>query len=129
MAEFARKILVVEDDEVNLMIAEYILGKAGFQVQAVDNGEAAIEIVETERFDLILMDIEMPIMGGLEATPLIRQLPLGKSVPIIALTAHSMPEKLAEFEQAGIDDYLIKPFDKEKFQAIVEKYLITKDNA
>ena len=128
MAEFAKKILVVEDDDVNLMIADYVLGKAGFSVVAVDNGEAAVEMASKERFDLILMDIEMPIMSGLEATPLIRQLPNGKDIPIIALTAHSMEEKLEEFKSAGIDDCLIKPFDKEKFQIIANKYLAARDS-
>ncbi|MEM7657666.1 MAG: response regulator [Bacteroidota bacterium] len=128
MAEFAKKILVAEDDEVNLMIADYVLGKAGFSVVAVDNGEAAVDMASKERFDLILMDIEMPIMSGLEATPLIRQLPTGKDIPIIALTAHSMEEKLEEFKAAGIDDCLIKPFDKEKFQIIANKYLAARDS-
>ncbi len=123
MNNLGRRILVVEDDEVNLMIAEHILGRAGFRVSTVNNGEEAIEIVNREAFDLILMDIEMPIMDGIEATPLLRKIPHGQTVPIIALTAHSMPEKLAEFKSAGMNDYIIKPFDGNKFQVIVDKYL------
>ncbi|MEZ4830093.1 MAG: response regulator [Bacteroidia bacterium] len=118
-----KRILVVEDEEINLMIAQHILGKAGFTVFAVNNGEEAIEIVGRENFDLILMDIEMPIMDGLEATPLIRKLENGKNIPIVALTAHSLPEKLEEFKGAGLDDYIIKPFDGEKFKVISDRYL------
>jgi CheY-like chemotaxis protein len=118
-----KKILVVEDDEVNLMIAQHILGKEGFAVSTVNNGEEAIDIVKTEYFDLILMDIEMPIMDGLEATPIIRTMENGRNIPIIALTAHSMPEKIEEFKGAGLDDHIIKPFDGQKFKTISDKYL------
>ncbi|MFK7922108.1 MAG: response regulator [Bacteroidia bacterium] len=123
MTAIGKRILVVEDDEVNLMIAKHILGRGGFNVSAVNNGEEAIDIVERESFDLILMDIEMPIMDGVEATPIIRRSPNGANIPIIALTAHSMQEKLDEFKAAGMDDYIIKPFDGTKFQEIVDKYL------
>lgn len=123
MSNTGRRILVVEDDEVNLMIAEHILGRAGYEVSTVNNGEEAIEIVNRESFDLILMDIEMPIMDGIEATPRLREIPNGNGVPIIALTAHSMPEKLEEFKTAGMNDYIIKPFDGKKFQVIEDKYL------
>lgn len=121
--ENGKRILVVEDDEINLLIAEHILGKAGYLVSKVNNGEEAIEIMKQETFDLILMDIEMPIMDGIEATPVIRKLENGRSIPIIALTAHSMPEKIEEFKSAGLDDYIIKPFDGDKFRVISEKYL------
>ncbi|MEL6592509.1 MAG: response regulator [Bacteroidota bacterium] len=123
MTAVGKRILVVEDDEVNLMIAEHILGRAGFTVSTVNNGEEAIEIVSNQEFDLILMDIEMPIMDGVEATPIIRQSSNGAQIPIIALTAHSMQEKLDEFKAAGMNDYIIKPFDGTKFQEIVDKYL------
>lgn len=118
-----KRILVVEDEDVNLLIARHILDKGGYDVFTVNNGESAVEIVEAEEFDLILMDIEMPIMDGLEATPLIRKLPNGQQIPIIALTAHSIPEKLAQFTEAGIDDYIIKPFDGAKFEPIANQYL------
>ena len=113
----------MEDDEVNLMIAEHILGKEGYVVSSVNNGEEAIDIISREAFDLVLMDIEMPIMDGLEATPIIRQMTNGQHVPIIALTAHSVPEKIEEFQHAGLDDHIIKPFDGAKFKVISDKYL------
>ena len=121
----ARKILIVEDDEVALIVAEHILTKQGFEVTKVDNGEEAVDIIKDEYFDLILMDIEMPIMSGLEATHMIRKGKNGQNIPIIALTAHSTPEKIREFLQAGINDYILKPLDQEKFKTISEKYLIS----
>ncbi len=117
------RILVVEDDEVSLIIAEHVLSNHGFIVATADNGEDAIEMVKNEQFQLILMDIEMPIMSGLEATPQIRSLENGQSIPIIALTAHSTPEKIKEFTAAGIDAYILKPFDPEKFTQVAVPYL------
>ncbi len=125
-----KRILVVEDDEVNLMIAEHILKKEGYEVSKVNNGEEAVEImhghthdVDKYTFDLILMDIEMPIMDGLEATAIIRKMREGANIPIIALTAHSMPEKIEEFREAGMNDHIIKPIDQYKLKEITDKYL------
>jgi CheY-like chemotaxis protein len=123
MSEQKPKVLVVEDDEVNLLIAEHVLKREGFSVTAVYNGEEAIEKVRLEAFDLIFMDIEMPIMDGLEATPVIRLLENGKRVPIIALTAHSMPEKIRQCIGAGMNDFIIKPIDPQKLRVVVNKYL------
>ncbi|MDX2284122.1 MAG: response regulator [Bacteroidia bacterium] len=119
-----KKILLVEDDEINLMIAEHILTRAGYEVSTADNGETAVEQACSAHFDLILMDIEMPVMDGVEATARIRSRPEGQAAPIVALTAHTLPEKLEEFMAAGMNDYLIKPFDGHKFQPIADKYLI-----
>lgn len=123
MSEQRRKVLVVEDDEVNLMIAEHVLQREGFAVATANNGEEAITKVREEVFDLIFMDIEMPIMDGLEATPQIRLLENGKHIPIIALTAHAIPEKIAEFVRAGMNDHITKPVDRQKLQIIAQKYL------
>ena len=123
MNDEKKNILVVEDDEVNLLIAEHILSREGFGVTKVNNGEEAIDIVRSKHFDLILMDIEMPIMDGLEATPQIRLLENGKNVPIIALTAHSIPEKINQFSVVGMNDHIIKPMDQNKLKSITDKYL------
>ena len=125
MSELKPKVLVVEDDEVNLMIAEHVLLREGFDVAKASNGEEAIEMIRQESFALVFMDIEMPIMDGIEATPHIRQTENGKNVPIIALTAHSIPEKIVEFAQAGMNDHIIKPFDPQKLRKITGKYLQT----
>lgn len=117
------KILLVEDDEVNLLIAEHILGKGGYEVVTAVNGEEAVACAGKDVFDLILMDIEMPVMDGMEATACIRQGESGTHIPIIALTAHSLPEKLEEFKAAGMDDYIVKPFDSDKFAEVALRYL------
>ncbi|MEO0581980.1 MAG: response regulator [Bacteroidota bacterium] len=118
-----KRVLVAEDEEINLVIATHILNRAGYQVVPVDNGEAAIEAIRREKFDLVLMDIEMPIMDGLEAIPHIRELPNGSTIPIVALTAHSLPEKLQQIQEVGGNDYLLKPFDEDKLQQIIDRYL------
>ncbi|MCI4667852.1 MAG: response regulator [Bacteroidia bacterium] len=117
------KILIAEDEEVNVMIAQHILKKLGFETVAVENGEKAVKEVQKEQFLLILMDVEMPFMDGLEATSIIRKHPNGKQTPIIALTAHSLPEKIAQIKAAGMDDVLIKPFEENSFRPILEKYI------
>jgi CheY-like chemotaxis protein len=117
------KILIVEDDEVNVVIVEYLLQKEGFEVEKAINGEEAIRRVQDSDYDLILMDIEMPIMDGLDATRAIRMLPRGRKVPIIALTAHSVEEKLKEIRKAGMNDYLLKPLDRDKTSKLVKKFL------
>ncbi|GAB4402936.1 MAG: hypothetical protein OHK0039_01430 [Bacteroidia bacterium] len=123
MDKASKRVLLVEDDDVNQLIATHILAKAGIIPETADNGQAAVDRIRTEAYDLILMDIEMPIMGGLEATQLIRQMDLGRNVPIVAMTAHSFPEKLAEIHAAGMNDFIIKPFDRAKVQQIFDKYL------
>lgn len=119
------KILIVEDDDVNIVIVEYLLQKEGFEVETASNGEEAVDMVRDTNSDysLILMDIEMPIMDGLDATRAIRTLPKGRKVPIIALTAHSVEEKLKEIQKAGMNDFLLKPLDQAKTSKLVKKYL------
>ena len=115
-------MLVVEDDDVNLLIARHVLEKAGYQVDEASNGEAAVEAVKQQQYSIIFMDIEMPLMNGMEATREIRKLSEG-NMPIIALTAYHMPEKLDEFKAAGMDDFIIKPFGPDKLQRIISQYL------
>ena len=123
MPQEPKRILVAEDDEVNMMVATHILTKAGFTVTPAGDGRSAVDAAATQDFDLILMDLEMPIMDGLEAASHIRQLDTGRDVPIVALTAHTYPEKLDAIWEAGMNDYLIKPIDREKFARLAEKYL------
>lgn len=123
MATPRLRILIAEDEDINVLIAQHILGKMGLEVVSVENGEQAIEKVSQEKFHLILMDVEMPVMDGLEATARIREHPNGKETPIIALTAHSLPEKIEEIKNAGIEDVLLKPIEEKNFRPILEKYI------
>lgn len=118
-------ILVAEDYAVNQEIITPVLEKCGYHVTIVENGQKAVEAVQQGHYDLVLMDVQMPVMDGLEATARIRNLEnAGKaSIPIIALTAHAMPENKAKCIRAGMNDYLSKPLKiKELIKAIEGVY-------
>lgn len=109
------KILVAEDNEVNQIVLERLLDKENFEVHFVNNGKEAVEAVENNHFDLILMDLQMPEMNGLEATTLIREKEKVNNtdrIPIIALTGSSVNDEEASCLEAGMDDYLTKPINK-----------------
>ncbi|MFO0928422.1 MAG: response regulator [Gemmataceae bacterium] len=105
------RILLAEDNPVNQLLATRLLEKQGHQVHLVSNGRDAVAAFEQGRFDLILMDIQMPEMDGLEATTAIRarERQMGGHIPIIALTAHAMTGDRERFLEAGMDGYLTKP--------------------
>ncbi|MFW5693560.1 MAG: response regulator [Alkalispirochaeta sp.] len=111
------RILVAEDNAINLLVIRTVLEKAGYQIISVGNGRDAIARLERERFDLVLMDISMPGMDGIEATQAIRARRGDDSiqwdVPIIAISAHSMKGDRERFLQAGMNDYISKPFVRE----------------
>lgn len=103
-----KKILIVEDIKVNQLITQKILHKQHIITQIIDNGTDAVNLVRSKTYDLILMDIHMPGISGLEATKLIRD--FNKDIPIIALTAITIDDKIDDFYNAGFDDILSKPF-------------------
>ena len=105
------RILLTEDNVVNQRVAVRILEKAGHVVAVAENGKAALRMLAEQTFDLILMDIQMPEMGGFEATALIRQKEerTGRHIPIVAMTAHAMAGDRERCLDAGMDDYLAKP--------------------
>jgi PAS domain S-box-containing protein len=116
-------ILLAEDNAVNQRLAVRILEKRGHSVVVASNGKEALAALERESFDLVLMDVEMPEMGGFEATAHIRQREgeAGKHVPILALTAHAMKGDRERCLQAGMDGYVAKPIQaRELYQAIAE---------
>lgn len=111
------KILVVEDNKINQLVTRKILEKHNFQCEVVDDGYGALEIIENQQFDLILMDINMPIINGFETTRMIRE--KGVKTPIVALTAFDKDEITDEAKQSGMNDILIKPFEPVRlFQVI-----------
>jgi len=106
-----RKVLLVEDNNVNVLLATKFLDRWGVVYDVSENGEEAIENVKTNNYDLVLMDIQMPVMDGLEATRYIRTMPEEKKdVPILALTASAMLEIRDEVFKAGMDGFITKPF-------------------
>lgn len=105
-------ILVVDDDELNQRMMRLILQREGHRVESAYNGEEAIQALKAGAFDMILMDLQMPVMDGLEASRRIRALENGKGRTfIVALTASYLPERGRELFEAGIDNYMSKPFE------------------
>ena len=120
------RILVVEDNDLNQEIILELLTHAGLQAQAVCNGVEAVEIVKTQSFDLILMDLQMPVMGGIEATRRIREFESGSDVllPIIALTANTLESDRSDCARAGMNGFLSKPIDVDQLYALLRQWLI-----
>ena len=125
------RILLAEDNQVNQIVATRILEKQGFQVDCVSNGQDAINIVKSIKYDLILMDLSMPIMDGITATKLIRSFErLNKldPIPIIALTANSLKNQLNIALEAGMNDYLVKPVEPIRLYEKVDSIIHHKQN-
>ncbi|MEX0697695.1 MAG: PAS domain-containing protein [Dongiaceae bacterium] len=107
------RILLAEDNQVNQMLAVAMLGRAGHRVDLAGNGIEAVDAVHSRPYDLVLMDVQMPEMDGIEATRRIRAMPGKKArIPIIALTASAMKGDRERFLEAGMDDYIAKPIDR-----------------
>jgi osomolarity two-component system sensor histidine kinase NIK1 len=107
------RVLLVEDNRVNQKLALSLLGKMGHLVTLAINGREAVELARMNSFDLVLMDIQMPVMGGVEATQRIREAErkTGGHIPIVALTAHAMAGDAEKYLSAGMDGYLSKPVE------------------
>jgi len=110
------RILAVEDNELNRMVLQVILKKCEVIVSIAHNGQEAIDLIQEQEFDLVLMDVQMPIVDGLEATKYIRE-ELKLTTPIIGLSANAMREEVEICKQAGMNDYLVKPYSE---RALVE---------
>ena len=120
-----KTVLVVEDDDVNRWLASRLLEQKGYVVSTVTNGQAALAAIEQESFELILMDIKMPLMDGLSATRAIRQQErqTGMHVPIIAFTPDIGAAKALHYWQAGMDSYLAKPIHTDEFYRTIDAVL------
>jgi CheY-like chemotaxis protein/HPt (histidine-containing phosphotransfer) domain-containing protein len=115
------RVLVVDDDELNQRMMNLILTREGHQVHIAVNGLDAMRAVETQNFDIILMDLQMPMMDGVEASRRIRESgDGGKNAYIVALTASYLPERGQELFDAGIDNYIAKPFNVEHLRQMLE---------
>jgi PAS domain S-box-containing protein len=122
---FHGRVLVVEDNRVNVQLALGLLRKCGCEAVLADNGQRALELLAAEPFDLVLMDLHMPVMGGLEATRRIRarERSTGRHVPIVAMTARAMKEDERACLEAGMDDYLAKPIRAAAVREMLARWL------
>ncbi|MDG1333245.1 MAG: PAS domain S-box protein [Crocinitomicaceae bacterium] len=116
-----RRILVVEDAEINRFLVNTILNKWGVVVKESVNGQEAVETLRNDSFDLVLMDVRMPVMDGLEATRIIRS--EKNDVPIIALTANAIGGEVDKCKSAGMNDYLSKPYSQDELYAVLTKFI------
>ena len=121
MAE--KKILLVEDNPVNRRLAIFLLRSQGYQVREATSALEAFEILKTEQFDLIVMDIQLPGMDGLEATTKLRGEPATAEIPVIAVTTYAMAGDRDKALAAGCSGYVTKPIDKTIFLAEIGRHL------
>ena len=121
MASGEKRILVVDDNRINQVVTRKILEQQQFVVELCDNGIDAIELVKNQEFEMVLMDVNMPGISGLEATQRIRK--FNKEIPIIALTAMEIDEIREEIFEAGLNDIIVKPYDTARFYQVIFKNL------
>ena len=121
------RVLLVEDNEINQEVAKNILEQFGLSVDTAFNGRVACRKVEANLYDLILMDMQMPVMDGLEASRKIREMPNGVKVPIVALTANAFKEDRKRCEEAGMNGFVAKPFEPEQLHAVLARWIPGRD--
>lgn len=120
------RILLVEDDQVSAILANALIKKLGLKSDTAVNGRPALKLLTSNNYDLIMMDCQMPIMNGFDATRAIRSGEAGeavKSIPIIALTAYAMKDDQAKCIDSGMNDHLSKPLDYNSLVAVLNKWL------
>lgn len=119
------RALLVEDSPVNQEVAQGHLNKVGCQVDIANNGQEALDKVQRQKYDIIFMDCQMPVMDGYQATRLIRKRNVDRHIPIVALTAHALSGDREKCFAAGMDDYLSKPFKPEQLMKVLNAWLGT----
>jgi CheY-like chemotaxis protein len=123
MAVMNECVLLVEDNEINSYLARFLLEHSGFCVIGAGNGQEAIELARTHKPDLILMDIQMPVMDGYEATSRLKADAALQAIPVVALTAYAMPHERARAIAAGCSGHIEKPIDTRTFIAQVTAFM------
>ena len=127
-ARLGQTVLLVEDNEDNRIIYSTVLRHVGYDVVEAEDGARAIELARSARPDLILMDISIPQIDGWEATRILRKDPLTRGIPIIALTAHALPDDREKAAQVGFTAYLAKPVEPRAVVAEVRRWIGTGDS-
>jgi len=117
------KIIMAEDNPANQKVAEIYLRKLNQNVKIVENGQRLIEELEKESYDLILLDIQMPVLNGIEALKIIRNSDKWKKIPVVGISAFGMLEDVEKAVKIGMDDYILKPIQKEEFYEKIRKWM------
>ena len=115
---------MVEDNDINQLVAKDILEQAGIHVSIASNGEEAIKYVRANKFDAVLMDVQMPIMDGYKATEILRETYSSSDLPIIAMTANALKGDREKSIETGMNDYISKPIDPEILFETLVKWLV-----
>jgi PAS domain S-box-containing protein len=123
------KILLVEDNEINQEVATDILSGFGLAIDTASQGEEALAKIQHEHYDLVLMDMQMPVMDGLQATRRIRELETCKNLPILAMTANAFEEDRRRCEEAGMNGFVSKPFEPDRLLAILARWIPAKESS
>jgi CheY-like chemotaxis protein len=118
-------ILIVEDNLVNQKLITTVLRPHGYRLLTAIDGEEAVQIAGQELPDLILMDLQLPKMNGFTATQRIKEQPATANIPVVALTAHAMPEQRENAQKIGFSGYITKPIDTRSFPSQVSEFLKT----
>lgn len=121
----SKKILVGEDSSIIINLTKSVLAFENYEMKAARNGKQVLDFLEKEDFDLILMDLNMPVLNGVECTKMIRAMadPVKSKLPIIAISGNINNYTMDEFRRIGFDEFLQKPLDFDKVLATVKKYL------
>ena len=117
------RVLLVEDNPINQQVGTELLAQAGMQVTVAAHGIEALERLQAEPFDLVLMDVHMPVMDGLQATQLLRKLPQGVGLPVVAMTASALAQDRQGCLDAGMDEHLTKPIDPDELQQVLLRWI------
>lgn len=115
-------VLLVEDNQVNQLVASSLLRKLGHSVDLAENGKQALEALEERNYDMVLMDCQMPVMDGYEATQKIRENPAWKRLPVIAVTANVMQGDREDCLASGMNDYITKPYNRNELKAAIDRW-------
>jgi len=118
-----KKILIIEDNEKNIYLMNFILSKKGYPVITAKTGEEGVEVALKERPDLIIMDIQLPGIDGIEATKKIRSSEADGSIPIVAVTSYALAGDKAKILNAGCNGYIEKPINPETFIEQIENFI------
>jgi len=118
-----KRILVIEDNELNMKLVRGLLNISGYSILEATDAESGLQLIREQRPDLVLMDIQLPGMDGLSAAKILKEDPIFKNVPIVALTSYAMQGDEEKALAAGCTGYIAKPIDTRKFLKTVSQYL------